>query len=180
MTRGLPYVLLMLILFAGQSTQAAETLGRLFFTPAQRDSLDAGKKLKAAAAGKPAPDGPRMTTLNGVVTRSDGESTVWVNGRTVGRNGTPSVKASASTSDPAAARLDLRDARNPVRLKVGQRFDRSTGKVKESYESGPVDTKQSVSEPTQQESIDHPPGGDGNRDRTAGTADRNSDRPTKD
>jgi len=179
MTRGLPYVLLMLILLAGQSTRAAEPLGRLFFTPAQRDSLDAGKKLKADA-GQPAPSGPRMTTLNGVVTRSDGESTVWVNGRAVGRNGTPSVKASASTSDPAAAEIDLRDARNPVRLKVGQRFDRSTGKVKESYESGTHDAKQSVSEPTQQESIDHPPGGDGNRDRTAGTADRNSDRPTKD
>ena len=180
MTRGLPSFLLLLVLLAGQSTQAAESLGRLFFTPAQRNSLDAGKKLKGAAGQPPAPSGPRMTTLNGVVTRSDGESTVWVNGRAVGRNGTPSVKASASTSDPAAARLDLRDAKNPVRLKVGQRFDRSTGKVKESYEAGPVDAKQSVSEPTQQESADRPSGGDSNRERTTGTADRNSDRPTND
>jgi hypothetical protein len=177
-TRGLPYVLL-LVLLASQSTQAAESLGRLFFTPAQRNSLDAGKKLKAVA-GQPAPSGPQMTTLNGVVTRSDGESTVWVNGRAVGRNGTPSVKASASTSDPAAARINLRDARNPIRLKVGQRFDRSTGKVKESYESGTVGEKQSASEPAQQKSIDRSPGADGNRDRTERTADQNSARPTND
>lgn len=180
MTRGLLSVLLILVSLTSQSTQAAESLGRLFFTPAQRNSLDAGKKLKDATAQAPVRRGPAVVTLNGVVVRSDGESTVWVNGRTVGRNGTPSVKASASTSDPAAARIDLRDARNPVRLKVGQRFDRSTGKVKESYESGTVDAKQSVSEPTQQKSINRSPGGDGNRDRTAGTADRNSDHPTND
>ena len=61
---------------------AAEPLGRLFFTPEQRAALDAGKLIQAPRSSRvPAARGPREVTLNGVVTRSDGESTVWVNGR---------------------------------------------------------------------------------------------------
>src|SRR5258708_20060344 len=92
-------------------TYSAEPLGRLFFTPAQRSTLDAGKQL--ATPRKAEPSGPRTATLNGVVTRSDGESTVWVNGQEVSRNGTPAVNASTSASNPASARVELRGARNP-------------------------------------------------------------------
>jgi hypothetical protein len=176
--RGLRIILVIAVTLPWCATVAAEPLGRLFFTPAQRNTLDAGKQL--ATSRKAAPSGPPAATLNGVVTRSDGESTIWVNGHAVSGNGTPAVNASASASDPAAARVELRGARNPVRLKVGQRFDRSTGKVKESYESATVDTKQSVADPTPQKSSDRAPGGNRNRGGTAGTSDPDSDRPTND
>jgi hypothetical protein len=178
MKSGLRIFVLISAMLPWCATVSAEPLGRLFFTPAQRNTLDAGKQL--ATSRKAAPSGPRTATLNGVVTRSDGESTVWVNGQAVGGNGAPAVNASASASNPAAARVELRGARNPVKLKVGQRFDRSTGRVAESYESATVDAKPSVSEPAQQESADRPPVGNRNRGRTAGTSDRNSDRPTDD
>ena len=170
--------LLMLALLA-PSLHAAEPLGRLFFTPAQRNTLDAGKQLDRPKTAGPTVRGPRSLTVNGIVTRSDGVSTVWVNGHAVG-GGTSAVNASPSASDPAAARVELRGARNPVRLRVGQSFDRSTGKVVESYESTTVNTKQSESEPTQRKPVDRRSGVSRLRDRTAETADQDSDRPSND
>jgi len=160
------------------ATNAGEPLGRLFFTPAQRNMLDAGKQV--AVTRKATPSGPRAAVLNGVVTRSDGESTIWVNGDAVTRVGSQAVKASASAADPAAARVELPGARGRVKLKVGQRFDRSTGTVQESYESAPVDAKQSAPDTTPQEFSDQPPGRSRSRSRTAGPPDQDGDAPTND
>ena len=110
----------------------AELLGRLFFTPAQRNVLDTGKD-----AGKPtrvAPV-PQKVQLNGVVIRSDGGSTVWINGRETRGKAVSGVRASTSASDPTSAQLRVRGAKKPVRLRVGQRLDPVSGKVLESYES---------------------------------------------
>ncbi len=114
---------------------SAEPLGRLFFTAAQRSALDAGKRLAASppASKRTAPRGPESATLSGVVRRSDGEYTVWVNGRAVGKGGPPGVSAVPSENHPAAARIKLRGASAPVELRVGQRVGRSTGSVSEGY-----------------------------------------------
>lgn len=115
----------------------AETLGRLFFTPAQRSELDAGKRLSASpAASRPAaPRGPGSITLSGVVRRSDGEYTVWVNGRAVGKGGPSGVSAAPSTKHRSAARVNVRGTSNPVELRVGQQLRRSTGKIVETYQT---------------------------------------------
>ena len=114
----------------------AEPLGRLFFTQAQRNALDAGKHVRTSQISPAsAVRVPQEVKLNGVVTRSDGESTVWVNGRALDKRPDSGVNATASGSDPATARLKLGAARNPVRLRVGQRLDRGTGKIAEPYES---------------------------------------------
>ena len=172
--RGFHILMVMAAIMPWCASNSAETLGRLFFTPAQRSTLDAGKQL--ATPRKAAPSGPRAATLNGVVTRSDGESTVWVNGHSVTRTGSPN--ASASHSDPAAARVELQGAGGRVKLKVGQRFDRSTGKVQESYESAPVDAMQSASDTAIQKSVDRPLGGSRSRIRTSRPSDQDSDGPT--
>ncbi len=127
MKRAFHFLVVMAAMLPWCATNSAEPLGRLFFTPAQRNTLDAGKQL--AKPRQASPSGPRAAMLNGVVTRSDGESTIWVNGHSVSRTGSAAVNASASVSDPATARVELRGAGNRVKLKVGQRFDRSTGKV---------------------------------------------------
>lgn len=118
---------------------AVEPLGRLFFTPAQRSALDAGKRLATspapAASKRAAPRGPGSITLSGVVRRSDGEYTVWVNGRAVGKGGPPGVSAAPSANHPSAARVNLRGTNDPVELRVGQQLKRSTGKVLEAYQS---------------------------------------------
>jgi hypothetical protein len=119
------------------TAQAAEPMGRLFFTPPQRSALDAGKKIGVprSARAPAAPRGPREVTLNGVVTRSDGESTVWVNGRALDSKPLSGVSVSASGSDPAAARVKLRGKRGTVELRVGQRLERTTSTIAEPYEA---------------------------------------------
>jgi hypothetical protein len=120
---------------SSQDVVAAEPLGRLFFTPAQRSALDAGKKIgEPRAARASLPRGPREITLDGVVTRSDGESMVWVNGRSLDSEPPPGVSATVAGSDPAAAQIKLRGVRDPLRLRVGQRVDSATGRISEVYE----------------------------------------------
>ena len=60
----------------------AQELGRLFFTPEQRQALDARRK--ARVPDKPATAVASPTTrLDGYVKRSSGPSTVWVNGESL-------------------------------------------------------------------------------------------------
>lgn len=69
-------VLLTCLLCVLVSHAQAQSLGRLFFTPAERARLDlgpTGADTTAAAAATP-------PVINGVVRRGDGRSTVWVDG----------------------------------------------------------------------------------------------------
>ena len=74
------------LLVLGTDACAAE-LGRLFYTPAQRTQLDTLRSRKNIAPPVPevkdAPPVPDTLTYGGVVRRSDGRSTVWINNRTV-------------------------------------------------------------------------------------------------
>src|SRR3954469_24034695 len=94
-----PVLLLCLLLLA--PTARAQEIGRLFFTPEQRASLDARRKARvpdkpAAAAVAASP----TLRLDGYVKRSDGRSTVWVNGESLGEG----VQADSP-------RIDSRDSR---------------------------------------------------------------------
>lgn len=112
---------------------AGEPFGRLFFTPAQRSALDAGKQIRTQKAS-PAPEArsPREITLSGVVTRSDGDSTVWINGIALDKRSS-GVSARTTGSDPAAAEVRLAGARNSVRMRVGQHLESSSGRIAERY-----------------------------------------------
>lgn len=127
-------IALVLLTLSSASIYAAEPLGRLFFTPAQRSTLDAGKQLVRPRQAGPAVQGPKSLTVNGIVTRSDGESTVWVNGGATGVQRRGAAPISAKPSDATSARVRT-DGTN-TRLRVGQTLDRVTGKVREAYEGG--------------------------------------------
>lgn len=125
-------------------SEAQDKLGRLFFTPAERASLDNQRKLAADEANRPvrrdpqlpkAPP-PRMLTLNGVVRRSDGETTIWVNNQPVNsRFQDVDVLPGSITREGVGVQLPG-DGRR-VRLKVGQSVDSSTGEVEENYRRRP-------------------------------------------
>lgn len=57
--------------------------GRLFFTPVQRAQLEAARARSQPGQGKQAPadDAPAPLRYDGVVIRSDGKTTRWVDGR---------------------------------------------------------------------------------------------------
>jgi hypothetical protein len=65
------------------AAQSAE-LGRLFFTPAQRAQLEAARARASSGAGvrttAPPSEAPAPVRYDGVVIRSDGKTTRWVDG----------------------------------------------------------------------------------------------------
>ena len=172
MKRALWIMCLLPAALCWNATWAAETLGRLFFTPAQRQSLDSGKQLPNSP--KAAPVGPQTAKLNGVVTRSDGETTVWINGHAIGKKDPP-IRASASAADPATARVELPGSRTAVRLKVGQRYVRSTGRIIESYQRPRQGSDLPAPDPMQQNSLNQATVRSQDSGRTAGTSDQNSE-----
>lgn len=121
---------------------AERTFGRLFFSAEQRAQLDAGRKdalanlnrpvatIKAEPLPKAAP--PKVVTLHGVVKRSDGESTVWVNGKAVSaRFGEADIGAGSIATDSVG--LDLPGTKRRIRLKVGQSVEATSGTIEEGY-----------------------------------------------
>ncbi|MEO8037186.1 MAG: hypothetical protein ABI794_00360 [Betaproteobacteria bacterium] len=136
------WLLIMLMVIPGFAG-AQEKLGRLFFTPAERASLDRQRKLAGDLASRPAVKkeavGPRtaappkMVTLNGIVRRSDGETTIWVNSQPMHEDfGEVEVSPGSITREGIAVQLPGIDRR--VKLKVGQTVDATTGRIDETYQ----------------------------------------------
>jgi hypothetical protein len=70
-------VLVLTLLIAAHSGLAAGAeLERLFFSPQERESLDRQRRGEKVTPGTPA-----GSTITGFVKRSDGKSTVWVDGQ---------------------------------------------------------------------------------------------------
>lgn len=97
---GAMFGLILLMLPAGACLAEPTDLGRLFYTPAQRTALedararkvsrlaDTSKAAEPATAPAPAPQ-----RFDGIVIRSDGAATRWVNGQPeVGRSSVPGLK----------------------------------------------------------------------------------------
>ena len=129
--RGWRILLVMAAMLPWCASNSAEPMGRLFFTPAQRNTLDAGKQL--AKPRQAAPSGPRAATLNGVVTRSDGESTIWVNGTAYHDRSPEGVQVKISPAAPATTSIRIPGKTAATRVKVGQRLDLNSGHVQEAF-----------------------------------------------
>lgn len=151
-------------------TFAADELGRLFFTPEQRALLDLARRTQPSAS-QAALESYEGVTLSGVVTRSDGKRTVWINGQpqTIGEGVT-------TGRSPASASIPLPGGEGKIRLKVGQTLDPTSGKVEEGYRRAPKPTperKLTPSEPSSaaaKPSRTAVPDGDEDRDGAANGA----------
>ena len=73
-------------------------------------------------------------TVSGVVRRSDGESTVWVNGKPVDGATADGLKVRVTAGQQAAVIVHEPAQGHTLRLKVGQRADILTGRIEEGYE----------------------------------------------
>ncbi|MEG1115146.1 MAG: hypothetical protein RSE46_08965, partial [Janthinobacterium sp.] len=113
--------------------------GRLFLSPEQRAQLDAQRygppapdPAMAAPAPPPPPPPPAPPVeLNGVVQRSSGRSTVWLNQEV--QNEPHNRLASGK---PGTLTLRLSNGQ-VVLLKPGQRYDPASGTVSEAQEAPP-------------------------------------------
>lgn len=126
---------LLALLFAVGAAHADE-LGRLFLTPAQRADLDARRK--ARLPDKPAAVASPITRVDGYVKRSQGPSTVWMNGE------------SLSESSPESPRIEgpgrgvsfsVGENGRRVRLKPGEALDRASGEVKDIIGNGEIEVR---------------------------------------
>lgn len=146
MTTRLLAVVLGLAAVSWHANGYAESLGRLFFTPDQRQRLDAGKRLQeeaAEAAVAPVRRGPSSLTLNGMVLRNDGQNTIWVNGHPTSDKASGHITA-VPTNDRAAARITA-PGTPTTKLRVGQRLDTNSGSIRENYAQRPRTARQANS-----------------------------------
>ncbi len=140
--------LLALVAFAltVQLAQAAELPGRIFFTPEQRAQLDTLRQQKAVASQARDEPIPETVTYNGIVRRSDGKTTVWVNDEALSETGLLN-KQSIVGRVGRDGQITLQAA--AVQLKVGQSATLFTGKVDESFAQRKVTApKQGATETT--------------------------------
>lgn len=127
----------------------AADLGRLFLSPAERAALDRARRAAAtplvvAPVAEPAPlapldqapvPPPAPLAVDGLVARSAGAPTVWVNGVEAGTG-----ELDAAGLDAGRIRVDGARVRVPlasgggVMLKPGQRFDPATESVSDAYQ----------------------------------------------
>jgi len=114
-------------------------MGRLFFTPAERAALDEARRRPVAAVvtpaeKPPAPPAPEYVTLNGVVRRNDGSTTVWLNNKPISGNRSDEGLIVSRTTAPGAVMVQVPQVGRSVNLKVGQQVEVNSGKVDEGYQ----------------------------------------------
>lgn len=124
-------------LLAAGAADAAE-LGRLFFTPERRATLERQRTLNVQEAQTL--QGTSMT-LDGVVYRSSGKATVWINrqAQTEGEASRTGVTAVITPRAPGSALLTPGEEA-PAQLKVGEAINRATGERNTRLGGGAVVT----------------------------------------
>ncbi|HET6491367.1 MAG TPA: hypothetical protein VFG44_00185 [Burkholderiales bacterium] len=130
---------LLALLFAVNAASAAESLGRLFYTPAERAQLDVlrSRKNVAAPEQQEPPPAPEVVTYGGVVRRSDGKTTVWINNQVVNDGkATDGLPISSRVRPDDSVSLKLPQASGSIDLKVGQSVEIGSGAIAEPYARG--------------------------------------------
>lgn len=114
---------------------ANPSLGRLFMTPDTRVQLERQRQLNLQEARSMEAGAIR---LDGIVARSGGKSTVWVNNQPVTENdSTSGISATPTRQHPGEARL-ITGSDAPADLKVGVTLDRATRETAGGLAAGEI------------------------------------------
>lgn len=122
----------------------AQRLGRLFSTPEERALLDGLRRDQRIIEPEPqsvvdiAPEVPMVeqVTIDGVVLRSSGANSAWINGQQVsgGARTRDGVRVDASAAGGGQVKITLPSGADTIDLKPGQKIDVNSGVVLEAYE----------------------------------------------
>lgn len=125
---------------AAAPAPAQERLGRIFFTPAQRASLDVARSQRARTAlatdrsEQEAAPVPQTIIYSGLIRRSDGKTTVWINNQPVHERESAGAAAIVGRVRPdGSVTLQVPQSGRSVILKPGQSVELLTGAVEEGY-----------------------------------------------
>lgn len=127
-------VILSLVAFPAQSDDSP--LGRLFFSAERRQQLDRQRELntldKQQATAAPA------LTIDGVVVRSSGRRTTWLNGSPQHENEMLNgLTLSGRRGEPARVLVEANDA-PAARARVGETVNRGTGETTDLLNGGQI------------------------------------------
>jgi hypothetical protein len=127
-----------LLLAAAQAPAASaeEALGRLFFTPERREALDRQRQLNIQDTRQVNED-PTLT-INGMVTRSSGKRTSWINGAAQNENelsGGTIVRPSGKSPDKVIVQAGDAPSAN---ARVGETVNRNTGEARDLLNDGRI------------------------------------------
>jgi hypothetical protein len=124
---------------------SAQRLGRLFTTQEERQVLEEARR--EYEYGAPAPESPSVPqpqqtesvvsklTINGVVLRSSGVNSTWVNGSPVlGGVTREGLRVEADRHSGGNVRITLPSGVGTVQLRAGQKIDVGSGSVQEGYQ----------------------------------------------
>lgn len=136
-------ILALLLVFLPSLGMAAEqSMGRLFFTSEQRARMDVARQhersIKIEAEQQDNEPPAANITLNGVMTRSDGKTTVWINNKEQsGEKAGSTVAVQGRGGARGQISVITSDAKRAIPLKVGQSLDVASGQVEEAYRRAP-------------------------------------------
>jgi len=142
---------------------ADPTIGRLFFTPSQRASLDVARsqRNRATVATEATQEVvqqpvPQTITYGGMIRRSDGRSTIWLNNQPVhdGNTAEGSPTVVRRVGPDGAVTLEVPQSNRRVDLKVGQSVEVLSGSVGDSYQKQSSGADGKASSPTAAASTD--------------------------
>lgn len=126
-----------LLALALVESAGAEPLGRLFFTPERRAALERQRQFNIHEAQTL--EGATLS-LDGVVVRSSGKRTVWINSRAQHDTAAPTgVAVDLSRREPGRAILSAGEEA-PAPLKVGESINRATREKADALGGGRVGT----------------------------------------
>lgn len=117
-------------------------LGRLFLAPEERAQLERRRQLDVRETRPPEGDTLR---LDGVVLRSSGKTTVWINGRAHAGNAAD-ITVAASRRQPDRATLTP-GGEPSAELQVGQTIDRATRQTADVLAAGAIRVQRAAPRP---------------------------------
>lgn len=121
------------------STVNAESLGRLFLSPDERRLIDIHpERADAASAGNLSNKNESdLITVNGLVTRSSGKQTIWLNKMPLREGQSAPVGRPVGIPKQATVELALPGQSGTQKIKPGQSYDPSSGTVSERFTKVP-------------------------------------------
>ena len=150
------WIFLLFAMIPAMAIAAEHELGRLFFTPAERARLDTirdnSKPPEKTDKLQEAEDtsiitgdavqthaAPPVVTLQGFVKRSDGKSTVWINGKPIQEKTTENnITVGPLKNQENQVQLKFPSGGGTVKMKAGQSYDAATGKLVDSVTELPT------------------------------------------
>jgi hypothetical protein len=117
----------------------AETLGKLFFTPERRAALERQRQLNIQETQQVI-EGATLT-VSGVVQRSGGRTTTWVNGAQQDDKGAASgIHVEVDRANPGRTTV-IAGEETPASLKVGEAVNRATRETTTGVGEGRITVK---------------------------------------